>query len=285
MYIEAGENVSLLKKVLYSIPKYIIMLFTVVVSIFPIIWVLISSFKTNGQILTNPFSLPTKIDFGAYYSVLSQSNFPLYTFNSFFIAIISTVVSVIIYSMAGYVFAKYDFKGKNILYTLFIITLLVPGQAKAQPIFSLIIHFNLYDTKSALILVYISIGMAMSLFILKSSFMSIPKEFSESAWMDGAGFIRTFFSINLPLAKSGIATAGILMFLNNYNEYFFSMLLTSSANTRTLPLALSFFTEEYSYNYTNMFAAIIMIILPGIIIYAFSQEQVTNSIVSSGIKG
>ena len=103
--------------------------------------------------------------------------------------------------------------------------------------------------------------------------------------MEGSGFIRTFFSINLPMAKSGMATAGILMFLGNWNEYFFAMLLTTSPLSRTLPVALASFNETYSYNYTNMFAALTMAILPGIIIYAFAQDQVTSSIVASGVKG
>lgn len=273
------------KKIIKSTLVYIVLAFTAIISLFPIIWVIFSSFKTNAQILSSPFSLPTSIGFDAYGAVFKQTNFLLYTFNSLFIAVISTAVSLIIYAMAAYVIARYDFKGRNLIYSLFVVTLLVPSQSKAQPIFSLIVKFNLYDTKTALVLVYIAAGMAMSLFILKNTFMSIPKDFSEAAWMEGSGFLRTFFSINLPMAKAGMATAGILMFLGNWNEYFFAMLLTTSPISRTLPVALASFNETYSYNYTNMFAALTMAILPGILIYAFAQDQVANSIVSSGIKG
>jgi raffinose/stachyose/melibiose transport system permease protein len=273
------------KKIIKSTLVYIVLAFTAIISLFPIIWVIFSSFKTNAQILSSPFSLPTSIGFDAYGAVFKQTNFLLYTFNSLFIAAISTAVSLIIYAMAAYVIARYDFKGRNLIYSLFVVTLLVPSQSKAQPILSLIVKFNLYDTKTALVLVYIAAGMAMSLFILKNTFMSIPKDFSEAAWMEGSGFLRTFFSINLPMAKAGMATAGILMFLGNWNEYFFAMLLTTSPISRTLPVALASFNETYSYNYTNMFAALTMAILPGILIYAFAQDQVANSIVSSGIKG
>lgn len=273
------------KKTLYHLGVSIVLLFTVLISIFPIVWVVVSSFKTNAQILSNPFSLPTAFSFKAYQAVFKQTDFLLYTVNSLLVSVVSTAISIIIYAMAAYVIAKYDFKGKNLVYSLFVITLLVPAQCKAQPIFSLIIHFNLYDTKTALVLVYLAAGMAMSLFILKNTFMSIPKDFSEAAWMEGSGFIRTFLWINLPMAKSGLATAGILMFLGNWNEYFFAMLLTTSPVNRTLPVALASFNETYSYNYTNMFAALTMAILPGILIYSFAQDQVTNSLVASGIKG
>ena len=115
--------------------------------------------------------------------------------------------------MASYIFGKFDFFGKNFLYILCTITLLVPGYAKAQPIFTIIMKLNLYDTKAGLILVYATFGMALALFILRVTFMSIPKDLDEAALIDGAGFWRIFWSVNLPLARSGLATAGILLFL------------------------------------------------------------------------
>lgn len=274
-----------LSKLGYNIFVYVVLGFTVIVSIFPIIWIIVSSFKTNAQILGSPFSLPTGINLVPYKKVFTQYNFLTYTFNSLIISSVATAISVIFYAMAAYVIAKYDFRFKNLFYVLFTMTLLVPGQTKAQPIFTIILKLHLYDTRLALILVYLSMGMAMSLFILRGTFMSIPKEFDESASIEGAGFLRVFLNINLPLAKSGLATAGVLMFLNYWNEYFYAMLLTSSAKVRTLPLEMGFFNEAFSYNYTEMFAALTIAVLPGIIIYSCAQEQVQESVVSSGIKG
>lgn len=107
----------------------------------------------------------------------------------------------------------------------------------------------------------------------------------EAATIDGAGFFRTFFMINLPLAKSGLSTAGILMFLGNWNEYFYASLLTSSEKNRTLPVALQFFNQSLSYDYTKMFAALTLVVVPAIIVYCFAQEQVQESVAASGIKG
>ena len=114
--------------------------------------------------------------------------------------------------------------------------------------------------------------------------MAIPKSLTEAATIDGAGFFTVFWKINLPLAKSGLATAGILMFLNNWNEYFYASLLTSSDSNRTLPLALQFFNESFSYDYTKLFAALTLVVLPGIIIYTFAQNQVQASIAATGVK-
>lgn len=162
---------------------------------------------------------------------------------------------------------------------------LVPSHSKTQPIFSLIMKLNLYDSIWGVTLVYLSAGMAMSIFVLKAGFMAIPKSLDEAATLDGASFFRTFWTINLPLAKSALATAGILMFLGNWNEYYFASLLTVSDSQRTLPIALAFFTSEFSYNYTQLFAALTIVILPGIILYALAQDQVQASVAASGVKG
>ncbi len=264
---------------------YLVMAFVVIISVFPLIWVLISSFKTNAQILNEPFALPESISFQAYAEVLESYDMIQYALNSLMIASVATIISLIIFSMGAYVIARYDFPGKNLLYVLFTITMLVPGHTKAQPIFSLVTGLHLYDTKTALVLVYISTGMAMSVFVLKSAFASVPGELTEAAEIDGAGFFRTFWQINLPLAKAGLSTTGILMFLGNWNEYFYSMLLTASPGNRTLPLALAFFKDAFSYDYTKMFAALTLAVLPGIVIYMLLQEQIQASFASSGVKG
>lgn len=274
-----------LKKIVTNIFIYSVLIFTVLVSIFPIIWVIMSAFKTNAQILGSPFSLPTSISFEAFTYLFEKYNFLRYAINSMVICLSSTALSLVIFAMGGYVIAKYDFPAKNIIFALFTITLLVPAQSKAQPIFSLIMHLNLYDNIWGVAVVYLSAGLAMSMFILKATFMAIPKTLDEAAALEGAGFFTTFWKINFPLAKSGLATAGILMFLNNWNEYFYASLLTSSDKNRTLPLALQFFNEAFSYDYTKLFAALTVVVLPGIILYIFAQEQVQESVAASGIKG
>ena len=273
------------RKIGVGILEYAVMLFTIAVSVFPIIWVVMSAFKTNAQILSNPFELPTQINFDAFVYIFEKYNFVRYFGNSLLICIVSTAISLVIFAMGGYVIAKYNFPGKNVMFALFTITLLVPAQSKAQPIFSLIMDLKLYDNIWGVALVYLSMGLAMSMFILKATFMAIPKSLDEAASLEGAGFFTTFWKINFPLAKSGLATAGILMFLNNWNEYFYASLLTSSDENRTLPLALQFFTESFSYDYTKLFAALTIVVLPGIILYIFAQEQVQASVAATGVKG
>ncbi len=270
---------------LYLLFAYAVLAFIVLVSVGPIVWVILSSFKSNGAILTSPFSMPDTYNIDAYVKVVTQFHFGTYAVNSFVISASSTVVATIILSMSSYVIAKYNFPMKNLIYVLLTITLLVPGHTKTQPIFSLIMKLNLYDTKAGLFLVYLSGAIASSLFILRSNFSSIPRELNEAAEIDGSGFFRTFWQINMPLAKTGIATAGILMFLGNWNEYYFAALLTSSEKNRTLPVSLASFNQAFSYDYTRMFAALTLVVLPGIIIYMLAQEQVQASVAGSAVKG
>lgn len=273
------------RRVCYLIFAYLVMGFIVLASVFPILWVIMSSFKSNAAILSSPFSLPDTFNFDAYISVINQYSFGTYALNSAIISFGATACSLLFFSMAAYVIAKYNFPFKNVIYVLLTLTLLVPGHTKTQPIFSLIMSLHLYDTRTGVWLVYLANGIAMSLFVLKSTFMAIPRSLNEAAEIDGASFLRIFWQINVPLAKTGLSTAGILMFLGNWNEYYYAALLTSSASNRTLPVSLAFFNQAFSYDYTRMFAALTLVVMPGIIIYMLAQEQVQASVAASGVKG
>lgn len=273
-----------IKKILTGSMMYAVMLFVVIISLFPVLWVINASFKTNAEILSNPFSLPGSLSFEAYQYLFANYSFGRYFANSLLAAGVSTIVSLMFYAMGAYVLAKFNFPGKNLFFVLFTITLLVPAHSRTQPIFSLVMHLNLYDNIWGVTLVYLSAGMAMSIFLLKAGFMAVPRALDEAAAIEGAGFFRIFWMINLPLTKSALTTAGILMFLNNWNEYYYASLLTTSDKNRTMPIALSFFTNEFSYNYTRMFAALTVVIIPGILLYTVAQEQVQASMAATGIK-
>ncbi len=272
-------------KILGKFFMYAIMISVVIVSIFPLLWVIVSSMKTNGEILAGPFVLPSSLNFDGYKYVLTQYKFFTYASNSIIVSIGPLFIALPAYAMASYVIAKYRFPLRKTIYALFTITLLIPAHARTQPLFTLIYKLNLYDTKSALILIYLSLGMAMSIFILKATFMAIPKSLDEAATIDGAGFFRTFFTINAPLAKNGLLTAGVLMFLANWNEFYFASLFTISSKHRTLPIMTNYFNSDFSYDYTKTFVALTLLIVPGIIIYAFAQEQISSGVASTGIKG
>lgn len=271
-----------LGKTLY---EYAIMTLVIIVSLLPVIWVLVSSFKTNKEILASSFSLPTSLYLGGYKEALSKVNIPLRFMNSLIVTSVSTLIGVSIYTMAAYVLARKKFVGRNIIFTIFISSMLIPGNALLQPIFLMMNRLGLYDTKTGLILVYIGFGMPISLFLLRSAFLGCPKELEEAAAMEGAGFFRTFVSVMLPLAKPAICSSAILMFLGNWNELIFALLLTSSEKNRTLPLTMKFFTTTFGFDYSAMLAALVLCMIPTVIVYLLLQRQIMESMIAGAVKG
>ncbi|MCL2034380.1 MAG: carbohydrate ABC transporter permease [Oscillospiraceae bacterium] len=270
---------------IYAVLGYIVLLFVLLVSIAPLIWVLLSSFKTNNEILSSAFSLPHSPSLVGYRIASDTANIPMRFLTSLTVASSTTVVSVFIYSMAAYVLARCEFKLRNAIFGLLICSLLIPSNAMIQPIYSTIKALGLYDTKFALILVYTGFAMAMCLFLMKSYFQSIPKELEEAATIEGAGFFTVFWKVILPISKPALASSAILTFINSWNELLYALLLTSKEVNRTLPLTMKYFTSMFSFNFTPMFAALVMCIAPTILIYVLLQEQIMESMVAGSVKG
>ena len=265
--------------------SYLFMALCVLVALFPIVWVVLSSFKTNREILSNGLQLPSTFSFSGYKQALEMAPILKFFVNSLIVSFASTALNVFILAMAGYVFAKKKFRFKNLIFGILSLSMVIPSTALMSPVYTVITKLHLYDTKMALILVYTALNMPISLMILRSAFAAIPKELEEAAYIDGAGFFRTFWQVMMPCAKGGLASAAVLAFLGSWNEFTFALLLTSSTSTRTLPLSLSYFTSQFSFNYTAMFAAITIAVLPSIIVFSIFQEQVCSSLTAGSVKG
>ena len=265
--------------------SYLFMALCVLVALFPIVWVVLSSFKTNREILSNGLQLPSTFSFSGYKQALEMAPILKFFVNSLIVSFASTALNVFILAMAGYVFAKKKFRFKNLIFGILSLSMVIPSTALMSPVYTVITKLHLYDTKMALILVYTALNMPISLMILRSAFAAIPTELEEAAYIDGAGFIRTFWQVMMPCAKGGLASAAVLAFLGSWNEFTFALLLTSSTSTRTLPLSLSYFTSQFSFNYTAMFAAITIAVLPSIIVFSIFQEQVCSSLTAGSVKG
>lgn len=264
--------------------SYFYMVFSVLIALFPIVWVIMSSFKTNREIFTSGLTLPETFSFTGYQQALDISPIPKFFVNSLIISVVSTALNVFAISMAAYVFARVNFRGKNILFSLLSLSLVIPMTSLILPVYQVVSKLGLYDTYAGLILVYAALSLPMSLLVLRRSFESIPKGLEEAAYVDGASFVRTFFQIMLPCAKSGMASAAVLAFLNGWNEFTFALVLTSSEKVRTLPLSLSYFTSQFTFNYTAMFAAITIAVIPSIIIFALFQENIISSLTVGSMK-
>jgi len=278
-------SISIAKKYSLYFSEYLLMGFVVLISVFPLIWVCLSSFKTNNEILTSAFSIPHTPSFIGYKIVFETAAIQWRFVTSLIVASSSTVLAVVIYAMAGYALSRSGFTWMNIIFAILISSILIPINAMIQPVFLTIKYLGLYDTKWALILVYTGFAMPVCLFLLRSYFLSIPDELEEAAYIEGATFFKTFWYVMLPLAKPALISSAILTFIGSWNEFLYALLLTSSERNRTLPLTIKYFTSMFSFNYTPMFAALVMCIFPTILIYIILQEQIMESIITGSIKG
>ena len=264
--------------------QYVYMLVCVIIALFPLVWVFLSSFKTNNEILSGGFTMPKSFSFDGYAKALELSPILRFFLNSAIISVISAIVNVLAGAMASYVFARMRFRGRDHFFSFLMLSMVIPVSSLLQPVFQLFTNLGLYDTMTGLIIVYAALNLPTTLLVLRTTFQGIPPNLEEAAYVDGAGFVRTFFQIMMPCAKGGLTSAAVLAFLNNWNEFTFALVLTKSERARTLSLALSYFSSQFSFNYTAMFAAITIAVIPSIVVFTIFQEQVVTCLTAGAVK-
>jgi len=273
-----------LKKVLIKSLIFIFISIIILISITPFLWVFMSSFKTNKEILSGSLELPSIFGLKNYKDALRIAPIPQFYLNSIIVSVTATVASVFLFGMAAYVIARFQWKLKQSFRMMFSLGLLIPGAALLLPLYQTFTFTKLSDSLFGLVIVYMALGLPTTVYILTSYFLTIPKELEESAYLDGAGFFKTYCSIILPLTKPALGTAGVLEFLLAWNEFQFAMTLTVSNTKRTLPIALYYFKSQFASNYGAMFAATIMVVIPSIIVYMILQEQVVSGLTAGAVK-
>lgn len=264
---------------------YTLTLFVVMVCVGPLLWVILSSFKSNREILETPFALPGALTFANYAKAVRLSGIQRFFVNSLVITGFAVAISITVFSMSSYVLARSQFRLKGVFFGMFVSVMLIPPHALVQPIWRVLQSVGLFDTRVGLIIVYSGFGMAVATFVLRSGFQNLPQSVEESAYLEGAGFFRTFLVIMLPMAKGPIVTMTVLQFMSRWNEFYYALILTRSPSVRTVPVALRYFVSGLEFDYSALFAAITMACLPGLLLYGIFSEQITKGITGSAVKG
>jgi raffinose/stachyose/melibiose transport system permease protein len=270
---------------IYSLIKWVIIISFVFYAIFPFLWLVLASLKTNAELLDDPFKLPKVFQFKNYTDAIEAAGLGRLIINSLVISTSATFLNILFSSMCAFAIARHTFWGRNVLFLTISAGILVPLNALIIPYFAIINYLNLYDTRTGLILVYCAIGLPVSTFILTEFFRSIPKEIEEAAFLDGCNFASRYFRIMLPLALPGLATAGTFQFILCWNEFIYAMLLTSSTDIRTIQFGISYFTNQFFSDYVGMFAAVVVSILPSITVFILFQEKVISGLTAGSVKG
>lgn len=274
-----------IKDYLASIFKWILIVFFAVYTLFPLLWLFITSLKTNAEYFDNPFSLPAVPQWQNYVNAFTQANLGRMISNSVIVAILATVINVLVASMLSYCISRFKFKGRETIFTLFSVGVLVPLNALMVPYFTIFSKIGLVDSLAALIILYSAIGLPISTFIIRGFMAGFPAEIEEAAYIDGSGFYGRFFKMILPLTKTGLVTAATFEFITCWNEFVYANLLTSSPMTKTIQIGIRYFTNQFTTDYVSMYAAIIISIAPSIIGYMLFQKQVISGLTSGAVKG
>jgi len=263
---------------------YCFIIIVICMSLYPLIWVLMSSFKTTYQIIDAPLSLPKSVSLYGYKLAFEISPFLLFYRNSILVTLFGVLGNIIILALSAYVLARFKFRGRNVIILILSVSLILPATALIQPIYMLVIKTGLYDTKTALCLVYIALGLPITLYILLGYYKTIPKAIEESAMLEGASFPQIFFKIIVPISSPGYATAAVLQFILCWQEFLFAFILTTGNRSRTLPIALQYFLSQFNTNYTALFAAIIMFVIPIIVFFIIFQKQIISGLTDGSVK-
>lgn len=285
---QTGETAGHIKspvKVLGWLGKWFLILFFAFYTLFPLLWLLITSLKTNAEYFANPFSLPVVLQFSNYVNAFSRANLGGMIFNSITVAVIATFANVMAASMGAYAISRFKFKGREIIFALLSAGIMVPLNALMVPYFTIFSRIGLLDSLNALRILYTAIGLPISIFIIRGFMDSFPVEIEEAAYIDGCGFFRRYFVMVLPLTKTGMVTAATFQFITCWNEFVYANLLTSSPQTKTIQIGIRFFTNQFTTDYVSMYAAIIIAIVPSIIGYILFQEKVMSGLTSGAVKG
>ncbi len=262
---------------------YAIFLAVSLLVLYPLFWMVMSSLKTRYTIFENPFAPPTSLNFGNYARALSEGRFGLNLMNSAIVTIPSVVLLVAISALAAYAFARLRFRGSKGLFYLLLVGVMVPPQAIIIPVFQVVFRMGLLNNFVGLILVYLSWS-PVAIFILTTFFRNVPGEMFEAAQMDGAGIMRSFWSIGLPLAKPALATVSIFYFVWIFNDFIYPLVLLQDPEFATIPLGLMQFQGIYRVDWATQTSALTMAVAVPIIFYMFFQDKFVRGLTAGALK-
>ncbi|MGY4688653.1 carbohydrate ABC transporter permease [Salibacterium sp. K-3] len=274
-----------IKKKSRRILIYVVLILFSLINGYPIIWMVMNSFKSSQEFSLNPFGLPMEWVFTNFREAWFTANIGTYFFNSVFVGLVSVLIAVVTGGLAAFFLSRFQFKGKKFLYGFLVIGLLIPIHSTLVPMYILMQNLGMLNTYWALIFPYVAFNLPITIFLLTSFMSTFPGEIEESAIMDGAGMFRIFWSIILPMTKPAIATAVVINFINNWNEFSFALVLISDEALQTLPLGLANFAGAYTTNYPAQMAGLTIVLIPTIIFYLIMEKQIVEGMTQGAVKG
>lgn len=264
---------------------YIFLGLLAVIYITPLLWVILVSFKTNAEIFSSPFRIPKTLQWDNYRVAWTAGKLGLATLNSVIVCAITLVTSMLIGAMAAFAIGRLRWKFANSAMGYFLIGMMIPVHCVLIPLFVAFSNWRLTNSLLSLILPYVTFSLPMTIYILVNFFRGMPGDMFEAACIDGCSIYGSFFKIALPLSKTGLFVTGLMTFVSNWNELLLAMVFISDAAKKTLSVTLTYFVGPYSTNYTQMFAAIVIAVVPSILVYCCFSNQIVEGLTAGAVKG
>jgi raffinose/stachyose/melibiose transport system permease protein len=255
------------------------------VILIPLFYSLFDGFKTNGDIAGNPGLLPSTWVFSNYSDLLVSGTFWRLVANSVLIAVIASGLAVGASALCAFVLARFEFRGREAVYTLFTIGLLFPAAVAVLPLFILIRTLGLIDNPLGVALPEAAFGLPITVIILRPFFKSIPKELEDAARIDGCGHFSFFWRILLPLSRPALATVAVLAIIGSWNAFFLPLLIFNSPDNYTLPLGTMNFSTEHTSDWARILAFTTLSMVPAIAFYMLAERQIVSGLTAGSVKG
>ena len=276
-----------MKKLKHILYYFILILWSVFILAI-IGWIFYSSFKTNLEIYQKPWALPSKITLQNYISAWTKSKMQLYFINSLIVVFLSIGLTILASSMAAYVLTRFKYRFNNLILSVIVFGMSVPSQLILIPLYTQLSSLGMVSTRIGLIAVYVTLWIPFSIYVLTGFFKTIPQEMEESAIIDGCGEYTIFWRIMFPLVQPGLIAVAVFNFVSMWNEYLLALVYTSSnQKLRTISLGMYALKDSmmYSSNWGGLFAAVIIMMIPSVIVYITLQKYVIAGLTLGAVKG
>lgn len=254
-------------------------------AIAPLAWAISSAFKSDSEIMTTLSFIPRQPTLDHFKVVLGQTQFRLWFLNSLIVSLSTTLLAIVIGSLAGYAMSRWQFRGRGFYGNTLLVVQMFPGVMLAIPLYLLLTKYYLIDTLWALLVTYLTFALAFSVWMLKGYFDGIPREIEEAALIDGASKLGILWRIILPLAGPGITTVAVFAFLLAWNEFFFAYVFLASSSKYTLSLGMYSFIQQFTTQWGNIMAAGTLTTLPVLAFFFLLQRALTRGLVAGAMKG
>lgn len=271
---------------MFNLFAHVVLIIWVLIVIIPMLWALLSSFKTSSEIFASPFSLPETMQWDNYVRAWTDSGIGRSFVNTLIVVFSALFLVMLLGSMCAYILARFKFRGSRLIYWALLAGLTFPLFLAMVPLNSILKNMELLSTKPGLIITYVAFALPFTVFFLYAFFRTLPLEIQEAAYVDGAGEWTTFFRIMLPMAGPGMASVAIFNFLGLWNQYLIPISINTKEENYVLSQALGHYLSltTYEVDYGGLFAAVIITIVPVLITYIVFQRQLQGSVSKSTIK-